>query len=145
VVADQVFRVYFNKNVFYAKIERIVGEVNLLFCQIRPLSNGEQQTRLASTKHAKKSVFQTISSMDSLRIIGLDTELINLLRRVFASRRLPHCIIEKYGIHNVKGILLYGPLGSGKSLIGRQVANCLKAKSVRIVNGPEVFSKYIGE
>ncbi len=117
----------------------------MLFCQIRRLLNGEQQTRLASTKNAKKSVFQTISSMDSPGIRGLDTELINLLRRVFASRRLPHSIIEKYGIHNVKSILLYGPLGTGKTLIARQLANCLKAKSLRIVNGPEVFSKYIGE
>jgi hypothetical protein len=56
--------------------------------------NGEQQTRLASTKHAKKSVFQTNFSMDSLGIGGLDAELTNLLRRVFASRGL-HTLLSK--------------------------------------------------
>jgi vesicle-fusing ATPase len=45
----------------------------------------------------------------------------------------------------VKGILLYGPPGTGKTLIARQLAKSLKAKSLTIVNGPEVFSKYIGE
>jgi vesicle-fusing ATPase len=109
------------------------------------MANGEQQTRLASTKHVKKNVFQANFSMDSLGIGGLDTELTNLFRRAFASRRLPHSIIEKYGINHVKGILLYGPPGTGKTLIARQLANSLKAKSLQIVNGPEVFSKYIGE
>ena len=83
--------------------------------------------------------------MESLGIGGLDTELTNLFRRAFASRRLPHSIIEKYGISHVKGILLYGPPGTGKTLIARQLAKSLKAKTLQIVNGPEVFSKFIGE
>jgi len=40
---------------------------------------------------------------------------------------------------------LYGPPGTGKTLIARQLAKSLKAKTLQIVNGPEVFSKYIGE
>ena len=106
---------------------------------------GEQQIRLASTKHVKKNVFSANFSMESLGIGGLDTELTNLFRRAFASRRLPHSIIEKYGISHVKGILLYGPPGTGKTLIARQLAKSLKAKTLQIVNGPEVFSKFIGE
>ncbi len=45
---------------------------------------------------------------------------------------------------HVKGILLYGPPGTGKTLIARQLAKSLKAKTLQIVNGPEVFSKYVG-
>ena len=45
----------------------------------------------------------------------------------------------------MKGILLYGPPGTGKTLIARQLAKSLKAKTLQIVNGPEVFSKFIGE
>ncbi len=74
--------------------------------------------------------------MDSLGIGGLDNELTNLFRRAFASRRLPHSIIEKFGIQHVKGILLYGPPGTGKTLIARQLAKSLKAKSCTVVNGP---------
>lgn len=83
--------------------------------------------------------------MDSLGIGGLDNELTNIFRRAFASRRLPLSIIDKFGIKHVKGILLYGPPGTGKTLIARQLAQSLKAKSLQIVNGPEVFSKYVGE
>ncbi|KAF5837146.1 putative transitional endoplasmic reticulum ATPase [Dunaliella salina] len=43
-----------------------------------------------------------------------------------------------------KGILLYGPPGSGKTLIARAVANETGAFFV-IVNGPEIMSKLAGE
>ena len=54
-------------------------------------------------------------------------------------------IIDKFGIKHIKGILLYGPPGTGKTLIARQLAKSLKAKSLQIINGPEVFSKFVGE
>lgn len=43
-----------------------------------------------------------------------------------------------------QGILLYGPPGSGKTLIARAVANETGAFFV-IVNGPEIMSKLAGE
>jgi vesicle-fusing ATPase len=67
---------------------------------------------------------------------GLDAELTNIFRRAFASRRFPPSVIEKFGIKHVKGILLYGPPGTGKTLIAKQLAKCLKAKELKIVNGP---------
>lgn len=53
--------------------------------------------------------------------------------------------MDKFGIKHIKGILLYGPPGTGKTLIARQLAKALKAKSIQIVNGPEVFSKFVGQ
>eukprot|EP00983_Pelagomonas_calceolata_P106441 1159232-Pelagomonas_calceolata.AAC.11 len=44
----------------------------------------------------------------------------------------------------LQGILLYGPPGSGKTLIARAVANETGAFFV-IVNGPEIMSKLAGE
>jgi vesicle-fusing ATPase len=44
----------------------------------------------------------------------------------------------------VKGILLYGPPGTGKTLIARQLASALDVKDLKIVNGPEIFSRYHG-
>ena len=149
VVVDQVFLVNFNKNLYNIRIQRVVGGGQLAVLSnqtaFETMASGEQHIRLVSAKHAKKNVFTANFSMESLGIGGLDIELTNLFRRAFASRRLPHSIIEKYGIHHVKGILLYGPPGTGKTLIARQLAKSLKAKSLQIVNGPEVFSKYIGE
>lgn len=43
------------------------------------------------------------------------------------------------------GILLYGPPGTGKTLIARQIGKMLNAKEPKIVNGPEILSKYVGQ
>lgn len=75
----------------------------------------------------------------------MDKELTSIFRRAFASRRLPLSVIDKFGINHVKGILLYGPPGTGKTLIARQLAKALRAKTTQVINGPEVFSKFVGE
>lgn len=150
VARDQVFVINFNKIPFIVTIDRFIGGAteNVFISpetKIEAFPSAEQQIRLKSAKNVKKNVFNANFSMESLGIGGLDVELTNLFRRAFASRRLPHSIIEKYGLKHVKGILLYGPPGTGKTLIARQLAHSLKAKSLNIVNGPEVFSKYVGE
>jgi len=61
------------------------------------------------------------------------------------TRRLPQVILDKYGGSHTKGLLLFGPPGTGKTLIARQLSKVLKAKEPKIVNGPEIFNKYVGE
>jgi len=139
-----------NSTPYIITIDRLVGSKDAFVyiseeTALEAFASSDQQIRLKSTKNQKKNIFTADFSMDSLGIGGLDTQLTNLFRRAFASRRLPHSVVEKYGISHVKGILLYGPPGTGKTLIARQLAKTLKAKSCNIVNGPEVFSKYIGE
>eukprot|EP00877_Chromochloris_zofingiensis_P005423 jgi/Chrzof1/14882/Cz09g19130.t1 len=53
-------------------------------------------------------------------------------------------LFKTIGVKPPKGILLYGPPGSGKTLIARAVANETGAFFV-IVNGPEIMSKLAGE
>ena len=76
---------------------------------------------------------------------GLDKEIQDIFLRAFSSRRIPASILQKYGISHVKGLLLYGPPGTGKTLIARQLAKVLHSKEPKIVNGPELFNKYVGE
>lgn len=45
----------------------------------------------------------------------------------------------------MKGILLYGPPGTGKTLMARQIGNMLNAREPKIVNGPQILDKYVGE
>jgi vesicle-fusing ATPase len=45
----------------------------------------------------------------------------------------------------VKGVLLYGPPGTGKTLIARELSKALHSKEPKIVNGPEIMDKYVGE
>ncbi|KAF9034973.1 AAA-domain-containing protein [Hymenopellis radicata] len=75
---------------------------------------------------------------------GLDTEFSEIFRRAFASRVFPPALVEKLGIEHVKGILLHGPPGTGKTLIARQIGKMLNAREPKIVNGPEILSKFVG-
>ena len=41
--------------------------------------------------------------------------------------------------------LLYGPPGCGKTLLARQIGKMLNAREPKVVNGPEILNKYVGE
>ncbi|KAF7355680.1 hypothetical protein MSAN_01485800 [Mycena sanguinolenta] len=81
---------------------------------------------------------------EDMGIGGLDTEFSEIFRRAFASRVFPPGLVEKLGIEHVKGLLLHGPPGTGKTLIARQIGKMLKAREPKIVNGPEILSKFVG-
>jgi len=101
--------------------------------------------RIKSDKMQETELFKTEFNFEKLGIGGLDSESSTIFRRAFNSRRYPPVIIRKYGIKHVKGMLLYGPPGTGKTLIARKIAEVLKAHEPKLVNGPEIFSKFVGE
>ena len=76
---------------------------------------------------------------------GLDKEFADIFRRAFASRVFPPEVLRKMGIKHVRGMLLYGPPGCGKTLIARQIGKALNAHEPKVVNGPEILNKYVGE
>lgn len=101
--------------------------------------------KLKSSKGNSINIFRADFEFKEMGIGGLDKELMNIFRRAFASRRFPPSVLAKYGISHVKGLLLYGPPGTGKTLIARQLAKALRSKEPKIVNGPEIMNKYVGE
>ena len=77
---------------------------------------------------------------------GLGPQLRQLVRRMIASRQVAPELLKKLGVTHVKGVLLYGPPGCGKTLIARQLALALGSQiEPKIVNGPEILAKYVGE
>eukprot|EP00917_Polyrhabdina_sp_WS-2016_P024930 GHVP01053771.1.p1 GENE.GHVP01053771.1~~GHVP01053771.1.p1 ORF type:complete len:717 (+),score=142.90 GHVP01053771.1:301-2151(+) len=83
--------------------------------------------------------------LEDLQIGGLDEEFVQIFRRAFASRTLPSDALEKLGVESVRGIMLYGPPGTGKTLIARQLGKMLNSHEPKIINGPEILSKYVGQ
>jgi vesicle-fusing ATPase len=89
--------------------------------------------------------FIRIGDFESLGIGGLDKEFSIIFRRAFVSRILPYEWVDQLNLKHCKGMLLYGPPGTGKTLIARQIGNMLKCHEPKIVNGPEILNKYVGE
>jgi vesicle-fusing ATPase len=81
---------------------------------------------------------------ENLGIGGLDDEFKVLFRKAFLSRTLNADMVKDLKMKHSKGILLYGPPGCGKTLIAREISKLFSA-TLKIVNGPEIFNKYVGQ
>ena len=90
------------------------------------------------------TIFLSDFDFEKLGIGGLDSEFNQIFRRAFASRIWPAHVIKQLGINHVRGMLLFGPPGCGKTLIARQIGKVLNAREPKIVNGPEILNKYVG-
>ncbi|SCM05927.1 N-ethylmaleimide-sensitive fusion protein, putative [Plasmodium chabaudi adami] len=100
---------------------------------------------IESKKVLKKNIIKSNFNFEELGIGALDEEFKTIFRRTFASRIYPNYIIKQLGIKHVKGMILYGPPGTGKTLIARQIGKTLNAREPKIINGPEILNKYVGQ
>jgi len=98
-----------------------------------------------TNKSQQRTVFRPDFNFADLGIGGLDKEFGDIFRRAFASRVFPPHVVRNLGINHVRGMLLFGPPGTGKTLLARQIGKMLKAAEPKIINGPEVLNKYVGQ
>ncbi len=87
--------------------------------------------------------------------IGGLEETLAMVRKEVEDPFIHRELFKKYGRKPVKGILLYGPPGCGKTMIGKSIAynlakisgngqgNCSNGHFIKI-NGPEILEKWVG-
>jgi transitional endoplasmic reticulum ATPase len=95
------------------------------------------------TPTAMREVYIEVPTVHWDDIGGLEEAKQELKEAVEWPLKAPE-MFARLGIRPPKGILLYGPPGCGKTLLGRGVATESEANFITI-KGPEVFSKWVGE
>jgi vesicle-fusing ATPase len=127
---------------FFVSSDKNYGLVtDILSIEIKKVGQNIKTINDSSTSQ----IFNKSFDFKDLDIGGLNDELTTIFRKVFVSRLLPSNVIEKLNLKHIKGLILYGPPGTGKTLIARQLSKSLKAKSIKIINGPELISSYVGK
>ncbi|KAK3031284.1 hypothetical protein RJ639_035584 [Escallonia herrerae] len=114
----------------------------------RPCSS---QVKITGQQPIPWRAFQKNLNMDnieqkllSLGLGGMSSSFEQIVQRAFVSRFMPEGLARTMGYKHVRGMVLYGPPGTGKTLVARTMAKIFDA-AIKVVNGPELFGKYIGE
>lgn len=124
---------------------QLLEHTNLIFSKAKGCNSiSLSGAHAASGSGGGHNIFLSDFDFQKLGIGGLDEEFNQIFRRAFASRIFPPHIVKQLGILHVRGMLLYGPPGCGKTLIARQIGKALNAREPKIVNGPEILNKYVG-
>ena len=101
------------------------------------------QSELEENKH--RVLFPANFSLKDMGVGGLGVEFEKVFRRLFVSRMFSPSKLTVLGISHVRGLLLVGPPGCGKTLLARQLSKYLKTSKTTVISGPEVVSKWLGE
>ena len=112
------------------------------------LSKDQEQINFASAKSSE--LIARAGSGDAflgsvLGVGGLDDVLSQIQRRVWIPLAAPPNLLSELGIQPVRGLLLYGHPGCGKTLLARKLGSILSpCRPITIVSGPEIMDKFVG-
>lgn len=123
--------------------------------EVRMEPNFKVALELFSGQESKDYFLEEIAEIPWERIGG-QQEAIQLIRDTIELPLLHPEIFERFGKKPLKGILLYGPPGCGKTLIGKATAyNLTKAYNretgqqlkeyFMLINGPQILNMWLGE
>jgi SpoVK/Ycf46/Vps4 family AAA+-type ATPase len=81
----------------------------------------------------------------TLGIGGLDDVLAQVKRRIWVPLAAPPTLLNELGINPVRGLLLYGLPGCGKTLLARSLGSVLSpTRPITVVSGPEIMDRFVG-
>ena len=124
------------------RLGQLLGTTNLHFKKANG-STSPIKFEGGAASGRNESLFKGDFNFEKMGVGGLGDQFQTIFRRAFAPRIFPG-LVKQLGINFVRGMLLYGPPGCGKTLIARQIGKVLNAREPKIINGPEVLNKYVG-
>ncbi len=92
---------------------------------------------------AMREVFVEVPQVNWDDVGGLEESKRHLIEAVEWPLRFPEAF-ETLGTAPAKGVLLFGPPGTGKTMLAKAVATESNANFIAI-KGPEIFNKFVGE
>ncbi|MBE3145309.1 MAG: CDC48 family AAA ATPase, partial [Planctomycetes bacterium] len=130
---------------------RYLPEINLKEERIPPCVLEKMEVRMDDFMNAFKEITPTAMREIAVEVPvvhwdevgGLEEAKEKLKEAVEWPLKNPE-VFKRLGIQPPKGILLIGPPGCGKTMLARAVATESEANFIS-VNGPEVFSRWVGE
>src|SRR5436309_1542090 len=111
--------------------------------KMRVTSDDFKQALKEVEPSAMREVLVEVPRVNWADVGGLDDVKMKLREAVEMPLKDPDAF-KRMGIRPPRGILLYGPPGSGKTLLAKAVATESEANFISI-KGPEVMSKWVGE
>src|SRR5437667_213728 len=111
--------------------------------KMRVLADDFKQALKEVEPSAMREVLVEVPRVNWSDVGGLEEIKMKLREAVEMPLKDPEAF-KRMGIRPPRGILLYGPPGSGKTLLAKAVATESEANFISI-KGPEVMSKWVGE
>lgn len=122
--------------------ERVVASAaisrttSVLIEDIEGKAEGGEPSAHHSGKLQEESAYATLG--------GLDKQIDELKRLVEMPLRRPE-VFKRYGLTPPRGLLLFGPPGTGKTTLAFSAASaCVRPASIEIISGPELTSSLHG-
>jgi len=128
----------------FTKLFRVGNETKIRLCRQGEDQDNDEVTRITTTPSSPKKRLQTSSSLATTfdHIGGLATQIATVRDMIHRPLHTPELFIT-LGLTPPKGVLMFGPPGTGKTMIARAVSSASNATFLRI-NGSELLTDVVG-